>query len=173
MDDHFSQSGTDLEYRLLVGLMGQMGVSVSKHLLDEHFTLLWANDFYYDMIGYPKDDYETLFHNRPDLYYKQYPELWEALGQKVYEAIENKANGYELITKMPVNIIKHFHSSVIVTYVASEAFAAYTQISYLFLYIFKQFTVFCTINKNIIFFMIIFRSTFFSKSKCNSPANSS
>lgn len=102
MDDHFSQSGTDLEYRLLVGLMGQMGVSVSKHLLDEHFTLLWANDFYYDMIGYPKDDYETLFHNRPDLYYKQYPELWEALGQKVYEAIENKANGYELITKMPV-----------------------------------------------------------------------
>ena len=77
------------------------------------------------------------------------------------------------ITKMPVNLIKHFHSSVIVTYVASEAFAAYTQISYLFLYIFKQFTVFCTINKNIIFFMIIFRSTFFSKSKCNSPANSS
>ena len=39
---------TDLEYNLLMGLTG---ASVSKHLLDEHFTLLWANDFYYDMIG--------------------------------------------------------------------------------------------------------------------------
>lgn len=34
---------TDLEYNLLMGLTG---ASVSKHLLDEHFTLLWANDFY-------------------------------------------------------------------------------------------------------------------------------
>ena len=44
---------TDLEYNLLMGLTG---ASVSKHLLDEHFTLLWANDFYYDMIGYPKEE---------------------------------------------------------------------------------------------------------------------
>ena len=47
---------TDLEYNLLMGLTG---ASVSKHLLDEHFTLLWANDFYYDMIGYPKEEYEA------------------------------------------------------------------------------------------------------------------
>ena len=53
---------TDLEYNLLMGLTG---ASVSKHLLDEHFTLLWANDFYYDMIGYPKEEYEALFHNKP------------------------------------------------------------------------------------------------------------
>ena len=99
MDEYFSQSGTDLEYNLLMGLTG---VSVSKHLLDEHFTLLWANDFYYDMIGYPKEEYEALFHNRPDLYYKGYQDLWNTLGQKVYEAIENKADGYELVTQMPV-----------------------------------------------------------------------
>ena len=54
---------TDLEYNLLMGLTG---ASVSKHLLDEHFTLLWANDFYYDMIGYPKEEYEALFHNKPE-----------------------------------------------------------------------------------------------------------
>lgn len=99
MDEHFSQSGTDLEYSLLMGLTG---VSVSKHLLDEHFTLLWANDFYYDMIGYSKEEYETLFHNQPDLYYKGYEELWDMLAQKVYETIENKADGYELVTQMPV-----------------------------------------------------------------------
>lgn len=27
-------------------LMNSMGVSVSKHLLDENFTLLWANDYF-------------------------------------------------------------------------------------------------------------------------------
>lgn len=26
-------------------LMRLLGVSVSKHLLDEHFTLIWANEF--------------------------------------------------------------------------------------------------------------------------------
>ena len=62
MEKEAQQSGTNIEYSLLMGLMG---VSVSKHLLDEHFTLLWANDFYYDLIGYPKEEYERLFQNRP------------------------------------------------------------------------------------------------------------
>lgn len=35
-------------------LMGTMKVSVSKHLLDEYFTTVWANDYYYDLIGYPR-----------------------------------------------------------------------------------------------------------------------
>ena len=39
-------------------LMHLLKVSVSKHLLDEHFTLIWANEFYYDMIGWPKEEYE-------------------------------------------------------------------------------------------------------------------
>ena len=69
---------TDLEYNLLMGLTG---ASVSKHLLDEHFTLLWANDFYYDMIGYPKEEYEALFHNKPDLYFKGYDEAWNILSK--------------------------------------------------------------------------------------------
>lgn len=93
------QSETNLEYSLLMGLTG---VSVSKHLLDEHFTLLWANDFYYDLIKYSKEEYETLFHNRPDLYYKEHQDLWNVLAGKVYETIENKAEGYELVTRMPV-----------------------------------------------------------------------
>ena len=83
---------TDLEYNLLMGLTG---ASVSKHLLDEHFTLLWANDFYYDMIGYPKEEYEALFHNKPDLYFKGYDEAWNILSKNVYETIANKASGYE------------------------------------------------------------------------------
>lgn len=99
MERNIIQSGTNIEYSLLMSLMG---VSVSKHLLDEHFTLLWANDFYYDLIGYPKEEYENLFHNQPDLYFKGHEEAWNILGQKVYEAIANNSNGYEAIMKMPV-----------------------------------------------------------------------
>ena len=89
---------TDLEYNSLMGLTG---ASVSKHLLDEHFTLLWANDFYYDMIGYPKEEYEALFHNKPDLYFKGYDEAWNILSKNVYETIANKASGYETVIQMP------------------------------------------------------------------------
>ena len=89
---------TDLEYNLLMGLTG---ASVSKHLLDEHFTLLWANAFYYDMIGYPKEEYEALFHNKPDLYFKGYDEAWNILSKNVYETIANKASGYETVIQMP------------------------------------------------------------------------
>ena len=32
--------------------MNALDVSVSKHLLDEHFTVVWANDRYYEMFGY-------------------------------------------------------------------------------------------------------------------------
>ena len=99
MEKESQQSGTNIEYSLLMGLMG---VSVSKHLLDEHFTLLWANDFYYDLIGYPKEEYERLFQNRPDIYFKEHKEAWNILGQKVYDAIANNTNGYEAIMKMPV-----------------------------------------------------------------------
>ena len=41
------QAGTDYEYRILVGLLS---VGISKHLLDGHFTLIWANDFFYNLI---------------------------------------------------------------------------------------------------------------------------
>lgn len=99
MEKEAQQSGTNIEYSLLMGLMG---VSVSKHLLDEHFTFLWANDFYYDLIGYPKEEYERLFQNRPDIYFKEHKEAWNILGQKVYDAIANNTNGYEAIMKMPV-----------------------------------------------------------------------
>lgn len=50
-------------------LMNTMQVSVSKHILDDHFTAIWSNDFYYQLIRHPKEEYKALFHNRPDLCY--------------------------------------------------------------------------------------------------------
>ena len=50
-------------------LMSTLRVSVSKHLLDESFSLVWANDYYYELIRYTKEEYEEKFYNNPQLYY--------------------------------------------------------------------------------------------------------
>ena len=77
----------EYEYSLL-------GVSVSKHLLDEHFTLIWANEFYYQLIGWPKDEYEETYHNRPDLYYQSDPDEWKKLSETVLKALGEGQDGY-------------------------------------------------------------------------------
>lgn len=87
----------EYEYHTLMRLLG---VSVSKHLLDEHFTLIWANEFYYKLIGWPQDEYEATFHNRPDLYYKENKEEWDKLAQTVYQAIQSGQDGYRLLSKI-------------------------------------------------------------------------
>ncbi len=92
------QAVADYEYHTLMRLLG---VSVSKHLLDEHYTLIWANDYYYRLIGWPKEEYETTFHNRPDLYYADHQKEWNELVSKVTKTLKNHQNGYTLVTRMP------------------------------------------------------------------------
>lgn len=87
----------EYEYHTLMRLLG---VSVSKHLLDEHYTLIWANEFYYNMIDWPKEEYEAIYHNRPDLYYKNDPDEWNRLTQTVYKAINEGQSGYRMISRM-------------------------------------------------------------------------
>lgn len=81
-------------------LMGALNVSVSKHLIDEHFTCVWANEHYYKLIGYPKAKYETLFHNHADEYYRNNPEGWEMLANKVQSVLDSGEDQYELIVPM-------------------------------------------------------------------------
>ena len=86
------------EYAELVGIMG---ISVSKHLFDEHFTLLWANDNYFNIIGYTKEEYETLFHNCADYYLADNKDIWDKIYNNIIEAINNSKKGCEVIIKMP------------------------------------------------------------------------
>lgn len=81
-------------------LMSALNVSVSSHLLDEHFTCIWANEFYYKLIGYPKSKYESLFHNHADEYYSNNPEGWDMLAKKVASVLEKGEDKYELIVPM-------------------------------------------------------------------------
>lgn len=81
-------------------LMSALNVSVSKHLIDEHYTCVRANEYYYQLIGYPKEKYEALFHNHADEYYGNNPEGWELLTKKVTEVLEQGGDQYELIVPM-------------------------------------------------------------------------
>lgn len=81
-------------------LMGALNVSVSKHLIDEHFTCVWANKYYYELIGYSKERYEALFHNHADEYYGNNPEGWELLAAKVVSVLSKGEDQYELMVPM-------------------------------------------------------------------------
>lgn len=87
------------EYGLL---MDMLRISVSKHKLDDDFTLVWANSYYYDFIGYPKDEYERLFHNSPREYFADDPEDLAKIGEHVEAAVANGQSGYECVTRMHV-----------------------------------------------------------------------
>ena len=81
-------------------LMNTLQISVSKHLLDEHFTCIWANDYYYKFIRYDKETYEQTFHNHPDEYFKNNPEGWNSLVEKVTTTLQNHQNGYTVYVPM-------------------------------------------------------------------------
>lgn len=89
--------GIGYEY---VTLMNMTQVSVSKHLIDEHFTLVWANDFYYDIIGYSKAEYEEIYQNKCDLYYSNDLKEWEKIKKAVTKAIEKNKKGFSILTQL-------------------------------------------------------------------------
>ena len=68
-ENPLEQNKTEAEY---IMLMSSLQVSVSKHLLNEYYTMVWSNDFYYDLIGYTKEEYQANFRNRPDIYYTEH-----------------------------------------------------------------------------------------------------
>lgn len=94
---------TGYEYDTLMNLLQ---VSVSKHILDEYYTLVWCNDYYYELIGYPREEYEALFHNKPAQYYVNDDldihdeKLWMQLSAKVMGALESGEKSYNLVTRM-------------------------------------------------------------------------
>lgn len=99
MISKYSNKLTDNDYNLFMSLMH---VSVSKHLLDEHFTVLWANDYFYKLIGYGKEEYESLYHNHVDEYFKDSPEEVAKMAKIVVGAYQNQEEGYEFECKMHV-----------------------------------------------------------------------
>lgn len=94
---HNAASKGDDDFRIVTDLLN---LSVSKHKIDEHFTLVWANPYFYKFIGFPKDEYEALFRNLPDLYYASNPEDLAVITEHVLYALEHDTGGYECVTRL-------------------------------------------------------------------------
>lgn len=111
-------------------LMSMLQTSVSKHLLDKSFTMVWANDFYYQLIRYSKEEYEEKFHNRPDLYYPAhgYGDELKKLSDSVIKAVTEGKPGYSIVARMPVNGGGHVWVRMVATFV-DEYIGGY-QVSY-------------------------------------------
>lgn len=94
---HYSGILRESEYMLL---MNAVNVSVSKHLIDEHFTVVWANDRFYEMFGYTREEYQTLFQNQCDLFYRDNPQDWDELVHFISKEIERGASRYEYVCRI-------------------------------------------------------------------------
>lgn len=86
------------EYNML---MSTLRVSVSKHLFTERFEVVWANDYYYAMTGYTREEYETLFDNCCSTYFASEPDEYADLSKSVVDAYEAGEPGYECLMHMP------------------------------------------------------------------------
>lgn len=86
------------EYNML---MSTMRVSVSKHLMNEDFYTVWANDYYYEMTGYTREEYNSIFHKSCKEYFKNEPDEMNKLNKSIKNAIQKNRSNYEAILRMP------------------------------------------------------------------------
>lgn len=95
--DGADESASRDEYGVL---MDTLRVSVSKHKIDEEFTLVWANSYFYEMLGVTQEEYATVYHNSPARFWEKDPEYLAILNERVVDALENDRGGYVCTTGM-------------------------------------------------------------------------
>lgn len=93
-----SSEQTVYDYNML---MSAMNVSVSKHLLDENFTVIWANDYFYSRTLYTKAEYEAIYNNNCSKYFQQDPEEYAKFANAITQALAEGKSSYESICRMP------------------------------------------------------------------------
>lgn len=82
-------------------LMSSIGVGVSKHLIDPYFTIIWANDYFYENIQYSRDEYDLLYHNRYTDYLANYIEDLKKWETAIFEARHKNRKNFDVICRMP------------------------------------------------------------------------
>lgn len=86
------------EYNML---MSSMHISVSKHLAQEDFHVEWANDYFYELLKYSKEEFENIFHNSIKEYFAKDEEDFRSLIDVVMGAFSQGHSGYETILHVP------------------------------------------------------------------------
>lgn len=98
MENSFNLSTISNEYNML---MTSLHISVSKHLLNDSFEVVWANRFFYDRTGYTKEEYDDKFHGNVRLYFFDAQEQYQKIEKAVKEALASNQTSFDEICQMP------------------------------------------------------------------------
>lgn len=101
------------EYHML---MGSLHISVSKHLVQKNFLVIWANDYFFEMLGYTREEFSEIFHNSCEEYFKNDMEEYERLVQLIMNAFSSGQPSYESLLHLPQKSGNYIWISIVGTF---------------------------------------------------------
>lgn len=82
-------------------LMNALHVSVFKCLLNEEFTAIWCNNYFFESTGYTKEEYISIYHYSIGNYFSCMPDEYEKIKQIVMDTLQKGLPGFECVSRMP------------------------------------------------------------------------
>lgn len=82
-------------------LMNALHVSVFKCLLDENFTAIWCNNYFFESTGYTKEEYISIYNYSIRSYFSCLGEEYNKIAAIVMEAMSQGLPGFECVSRMP------------------------------------------------------------------------
>lgn len=82
-------------------LMNALHVSVFKCLLDENFTAIWCNNYFFDSTGYTKEEYIAKYHYSIRDYFSSMADEYKQITEIVKDAMQKGLPGFECVSRMP------------------------------------------------------------------------
>lgn len=82
-------------------LMNALHVSVFKCLLNEEFTAIWCNNYFFESTGYTKEEYISLYHYSIRDYFSSMGDEYKQIAEIVLESYQQGLPGFECVSRMP------------------------------------------------------------------------
>lgn len=82
-------------------LMNALHVSVFKCLLNEDFTAIWCNNYFFESTGYTKEEYIATYHYSIRSYFSCMADEYEQISLIVTDALQRGLPGFECVSRMP------------------------------------------------------------------------
>lgn len=82
-------------------LMNALHVSVFKCLLDEEFTAIWCNNYFFDSTGYTKEEYVEIYKYSIRKYFSSMSDEYNQIAEIVMDAMQKGKPGFECVSRMP------------------------------------------------------------------------
>lgn len=82
-------------------LMNALHVSVFKCLLDEEFTAIWCNNYFFESTGYTKEEYIDIYNYSIRGYFFSMSDEYDQITKIVMNALQKGEPGFECVSRMP------------------------------------------------------------------------